>query len=228
MMSSIVIASLLLVLVAYMTIGIFVGRRTRSVADLFPLVLSRQARVNNSSEFSSSTVATTVSLATVIMAFFELAQYLGVWLFWTVFTTSAGLFVVRIFAKKIWERLSSYSYRPSLHQFLGKEFNSRMLSYVGAICTSLGFLGAFAVELTVGAKFFASLIPGTSAWAVIVILSVVAFIYTAVGGFRAVIITDRIQMFSIWLLLILLPVFYIYYIATHGGWSQMLPIQTKS
>jgi len=220
MMSSIVIASLLLVLVAYMTIGIFVGRRTRSVADLFPLVLSRQARVNNSSEFSSSTVATTVSLATVIMAFFELAQYLGVWLFWTVFTTSAGLFVVRIFAKKIWDRLSSYSYRPSLHQFLGKEFNSQMLSYVGAICTSLGFLGAFAVELTVGAKFFASLIPGVSAWAVVVVLSVVAFIYTAVGGFRAVIITDRVQMFSIWLLLILLPVFYIYYIATHGGWSQ--------
>ena len=220
MMSSIVIASLLLVLVVYMTIGVLVGRRTRSVADLFPLVLNRQARVDNSSEFSSSTVATTISLATVIMAFFELAQYLGVWLFWTVLTTSAGLFLVRIFAKKIWERLSSYSYRPSLHQFLGEEYNSRMLSYVGAVCTSLGFLGAFAVELTVGAKFFASLVPHLSGWAVIVALSVVAFIYTAVGGFRAVIITDRVQMFSIWLLLLLLPIFYIYYISTHGGWSQ--------
>jgi len=219
-MSTIVVSALLLAFIVYIAVGMVLGSRTRNIADLLPLEFSRQACVKNSVEFSASTVATTISMATVIMAFFELAQRQGVWLFWTVITTSAGLFVVRLFAKKIWERISVYDHRPTLHEFLGKEYNSEALSYVGAICTSLGFLCAFAVELTVGSRFFAGVVPFVPAWSVVVILSVVAFIYTALGGFRAVIVTDRIQMVSIWLLLLSLPVFYIYYVANHGGWAE--------
>jgi SSS family solute:Na+ symporter len=219
-MSTIVISALLLAFLVYIAVGLFLGSRTKGIADLLPLELSRQARVENSSEFSASTVATTISLATVVMAFFELAGRLGVWLFWTVVTTSVGLFVVRLFAKKIWHRISVYDHRPTLHEFLGTEFNFEVLSYVGAVCTSLSFLFAFAVELTVGSKFFAGLVPGVPTWIVVIVLSVVAFAYTALGGFRAVIVTDRIQMISIWLLLLALPVFYIYYILTHGGWAE--------
>ncbi|MCK4959370.1 MAG: hypothetical protein KAT00_08210, partial [Planctomycetes bacterium] len=221
-MGVVVIFALLTAFVIYLAVGVLAGRRASSIADLLPLGTSRQARVENSSEFSSSTIATTISLATVIMAFFELAGRLGLWLFWTVITTSAGLFVVRMFAKRIWDRMSIYDHRPTLHEFLGTEFNSRALCQVGAICTSLGFLGMFAVELTVGSKFLAVLVPGIPAWAVVIVLSVVAFTYTAIGGFRAVIITDRIQMYSIWLLLIWLPAFYVYYAVTHGGWSETL------
>lgn len=221
-MSAAVITALLLALVVYMTIGIVVGRRAKGIADLLPIAYSRQARVKNSAEFSSSTVATTISLATVILLFFKLAGDLGLWLFWTVITTSAGVFVVRLFAKRIWGRMSSYDHRPSLHEFLGVEYNSAVLSRVGAVCTSLGFLGAFAVELTVGSEFLAGLVPSAPTWIVIVALSLVAFFYTAVGGFRAVIITDRIQMISIRVLLISLPLFYIYYVMTHGGWSENL------
>jgi len=215
-----VITSLLLALSVYIAIGLFIGRRTRGIADLFPLELSRQARIENSAEFSSSTVAMTISLATVVMAFFELAQHLGLWLLWTVITTSVGLFVVRLFAKRIWQRISEYNHRPTLHEFLAKEYNSKVLSYVGAVCTSMGFLGAFAVELTVGSRFFAGLVPGVPTLAVVIVLSVAAFVYTAAGGFRAVIVTDRVQMIAIWLLLISLPVFYIYYVVSHGGWSE--------
>ncbi len=215
-----VVISLLLALIVYIGIGLVLGRRTKTIADMLPLALSRQARVENASEFSASTVATTISLATVVMAFFELARHLGIWLFWAVITTSAGLLVVRLLAAKIWQRISLYDHRPTLHEFLGKEFNSQTLSKVGAICTSLGFLGAFAVELTVGSKFFVALVPAVPPWIVIIVLSVVAFVYTAIGGFRAVIVTDRVQMFSIWLLLLALPVFYLYYVMTHGGWAQ--------
>jgi len=218
--STIIISALLLAFIIYILVGLFLGRRTKGVADMLPLALSKQARVNNATEFSASTVATTISLATVVMAFFELAQKFGLWLLWTVLTTSAGLFVVRLFAKKIWNKISSYDHRPTLHEFLGTEFNSTALSYVGAICTSLGFLGAFAVELTVGSKFFSALVPNIQPWLVVIVLSVVAFLYTAMGGFRAVIVTDRIQMVSIWLLLLALPVFYIYYVYTHNGWAE--------
>ncbi len=221
-MSGIVISALLLAFMVYIGVGIFVGRGTAGIADLLPLGFGRQARVENSAEFSASTVATTLSLATVVMAFFELAQVVGLWLFWTVATTSLGLLVVRLFAKRIWHRLAAYDHRPTLHEFLGREYDSRVLSYVGAVFTSLGFLGAFAVELTVGSRLFAALVPGVPNWVVVVVLSAVAFIYTACGGFRAVIVTDRIQMISIWLLLGALPAFYILWVPGHGGWTESL------
>ncbi len=217
---SIIIAALLIAFAIYISVGFFFGRSTKRIADMLPMGLSTGACVKNSAEFSSSTVATTISLATVIMAFFELAPRLGIWLFWTVLTTSAGLLVVRLFAGRIWEKINNYDHRPTLHEFLGTEFGSPALRYVGAICTSLGFLFAFAVELTVGSKFFAGLVPGIPTWLVVIVLSAVAFAYTASGGFRAVIVTDRIQMVSIWLLLLALPIFYIYYVVSHGGWAD--------
>jgi Na+/proline symporter len=218
-MTLVVITALLVAFIVYLWIGIYLGRRTHDVADLLPLEFSKQARVRNSTEFSASTVATTISLATVVMAFFELASKLGVWLFWTVITTAAGLLVVRLMARQIWQRISLYDHRPTLLEFLGTEFGSESLAYVGAICVSLGFLFAFAVELTVGSKFFAALVPGIPTWTVVIVLSAVSFVYTAIGGFRAVIVTDRLQMISIWLLLLALPAFYVYYVLTHGGWS---------
>jgi len=221
-MISIVVTALLLALFVYLGIGVAVGRRTRGVADLLPLTGNRQARVESPVEFSTSTVAPTISLATVIMAFFELSQYVGLWLMWPVVTTAAGLLLVRLFASKIWHRMSVYDHRPTLHEFLGKEFDSNVLLRVGAIFTSLGFLGAFAVELMVGAKFFAGLIHTVPAWIVVLVLCIASFLYTAVGGFRALIITDRVQMICIWLLLLCLPAFYLYYIASHGGWAASI------
>ena len=218
-MSGVVICALLFAFVVYIGVGLSLGKKTKGIADMLPMGFDKQARVKNSAEFSSSTIATTLSLATVVMAFFEIAQEVGLWLFWTVITTTIGILVVRLFAKKIWQRLAVYDHRPTLHEFLGQEYDSRVLSYVGAVCTSLGFLGAFAVELTIGSKLFAALVPGVPQWVVVVLLSAVAFVYTAVGGFRAVIVTDRIQMISIWLLLLGLPVFYASWIINHGGWE---------
>ena len=219
-MNFIVIISLFVALIVYLVIGVVIGKRTKGIMDLLPLAREGQAQIQNTSEFSSSTVAATISLATVIIAFFELAPYLGIWLLWPAITTVIGLLVLRLCAKQICKRIAHYSHCPTLHEFLGTEFNSTLLSRVGAVFTSLGFLGAFAVELAVGAKFFAYLVPNVSPWLIIFALSLVAFFYTAFGGFRAVIVTDKIQMVSIWLLLIFLPLFYIYYAVNHGGWSQ--------
>jgi sodium/pantothenate symporter len=215
-----VISALLAAFIVYIAVGLFFGRRTKGVADLLPLSVSSQACVKSVSEFSASTVATSISLATVVMAFFDLADTFGIWLFWTVITTAIGLWVVKLFAKRIWEKIVKYDHRPTLNEFLGREFNSDATSFVSAVCTSLGFLGVFAVELTVGSKFFAGLLPNIPSWFVIIFLSAVAFAYTTIGGFRAVIVTDRIQMYSIWLLIFALPVFYIYYVISHGGWAE--------
>ncbi|MBL7959686.1 hypothetical protein JNL27_05535, partial [bacterium] len=217
-----VAAALLCAFSVYLFVGFFLGRRNRNLADLIPLTGGHQAEIRNSAEFSSSTVATSISLATVVLAFFELAPELGVWLFWTVITTSIGLFCVRFVAKRIWIKLSAYDHRPTLHEFLGHEFNSRSLYMIGATCTSLGFLGAFAVELTVGSRFLASLIPEIPMWLAVSVLALIGLAYTSYGGFRAVIVTDRIQMVSIWLFLAALLGFYFYFVRGHEGWAVNL------
>ncbi len=86
-MTAIVISALMLAFGVYMAVGFILGRSTKGIADMLPLGFGHQAQVTGSGEFSASTVATTISLATVVIAFFQLADNFGLWLFWTVITT---------------------------------------------------------------------------------------------------------------------------------------------
>lgn len=204
--------------VVFLYVGFSQHRRTRTLGDLIPIQRGFRAAVRSEAEFSTTTVATTISLATVVMAYFELASYMGAWLLWTVITTAAGLFVVRQVADRIRDRLRSYGTRiPTLHEFLATEFGARPLAVMGASATSLGYLGAFGVELSVGSRLFAGLVPDVPNWAVVVALASIGVAYTAAGGFRAVVITDRIQMGAIWLLIMVLGVFYAAVATQNGG-----------
>lgn len=218
-MTAIVILALSLSLVIYLFVGIKLSRKTLNLGDLIPLTFGQAAKVSNSNEFSASTVATTVSLSTVIVAFFELVPSMGVWLGWTVVTTALGLMLMGLISTRIWERMAKYDHRPSLHEFLGVEYDADSVALVGAIFTSIGYLTAFAVELTVGSRFLAGLVPEIPEWLTVIVISVVAFTYTTFGGFRAVIVTDRLQMFAIWFLLFSLLAFYNYYAFINGGWA---------
>jgi Na+/proline symporter len=117
-----------------------------------------------------------------------------------------------------------------LHEFLGEEYGAKSLAIVGAICTTLGFLGMFAVELTVGSRFISGLIQKYPQWAVVMALSTVAFVYTSLGGFRAVIVTDRIQMGAIWILLLALVAFVGSYFFEQGFTESiaLIPESVKS
>ena len=79
-MTAIVICALLVAFAIYLSVGFILGKHTKGIGDMLPLGFGKQARVANSSEFSASTVATTISLATVVIAFFELSAAFGVWL----------------------------------------------------------------------------------------------------------------------------------------------------
>lgn len=221
-MTSIVISALLVSSIIYLYIGLIIGKHNKSLGDLFPIVFSKHAKVQTADEFSTSTVATTVSLATIILAYFELAGYFGLWLLWTALTTSIGMVLVNFSSKQIWSKMNSYSYRPSMHEFIGVEFNSKKVALVASACTSLGFLLIFATELVVGSKFLAALVPSIPPLATTIFLSLVGFIYTFFGGFRSVVKTDQIQMKFIWALIVALVGYYVYYALTNGGFNYNL------
>lgn len=216
-MATVVITALLLSAVIYLIVGFALGKHNNNLADLFPIIFGRNAKVQTIDEFSTSTIATTVSLATIVLAYFELAGFFGVWLLWTALTTSIGMIIVSFASKRIWSKLSEYKHRPSMHEFIGVEFNSKRVALIASACTSIGFLLIFATELVVGSKFLAGLVPGIPQWVTVVFLSAIGFTYTLFGGFRAVIKTDQLQMKFIWALIISLGGYYIYYIFQNGG-----------
>jgi Na+/proline symporter len=233
-----VIAALLVSFLVYLLVGLRLHRKKRSVADFMPMGGSRKF-VRSSGEFSASTVATTLSLATVVIAFFELAPVMGGWLYWCVFTTALGLWLVQRLSRRIFIKLkagggAAVKQSRSLHEFLGNTYtsgSSRRVRLIAAGCTLLGFLAAFAVELTVGSRFLGALLPQVPSWLVVVVLSAVAFTYTSLGGFRAVVLTDKLQMVAIWGLLTAMAVFFIWYIGSNGGWSanwQRIPDDIRS
>ena len=72
-----VILALGLSIIFFVSMGIYYGKKNKTLSDIFPILKSGNAKINTSNEFSSTTVATTVSLATIIMAYFQLAGYYG-------------------------------------------------------------------------------------------------------------------------------------------------------
>lgn len=218
-MTIIVLAALLCSAAFYLVVGFALGHKNKLLGDLFPVIFGRNAKVSSSDEFSASTTATTISLATVVLAYFELAGYFGLWLLWTVATTVVGVWLFSRVSGQIWKKMTLYTHRPSMHEFIGIEYNSKIASIVASFCTSIGFLLIFATELIVGSKFLAGLVPSVPQWVSVVFLSSVGFLYTLYGGFRAVIKTDQYQMKFIWVLIAVLGAYYVYYIFQHGSWE---------
>lgn len=199
MMTWLTLSALALSAAVYLFVAWRSYTAARTLADHLPMSRTGEAAVHSSKEFSAATVATSISLATVILAYTELAGFFGLWLLWTVLTTTIGLLLLRAAAPVIWRRLNAFgAQRPTLHEFLGERFDSPILPRAAALCTALGFLGALAVELSVGSRFLVGLAPSVPAGPAVALLAAIGVGYTLLGGFRAVVVTDRLQMHAIW------------------------------
>lgn len=211
-----VILAIIVSFIVYLGVGFIVNKKTKSVADMLPIADGYNAEVKSISEFGASTTATSISLVTVIMFFFEAAPGMGPYLFWCVLTTILGIILVRFLVKRMWVRISVYENRPSLHEFIGYQFDSKNLTIAGAICTSVSYLATYAVETYVGSIFLSALVPSVPQWVFVLVLTAVGFIYT-LSGFRTVVLTDVIQMWSIYLFGFLMLGFFGWLIFIHGG-----------
>lgn len=222
MITTILLATLLS-FAFYIGLGFFYKREIKTLADMLPILKGTQkAKVKNDKEFSASTVAVSISLSTVILAFFQLVPGMGWWLLWAAITTALGFLLFSVLSKKIWEKLTYYKNTPpSIHAFIANEYSSKRTGVIASVLTAIGYLCMFSTELTVSSSFIAGLIPGMPFWLILVILSVVSFTYTSLGGMRVTVVSDRIQMLSIWALIFAMLLFFMVYIFNNGGISYI-------
>ena len=84
----------------------------------------------------------------------------------------------------------------SFPQFLEHVFDKRVALIAGVI-SAIGYIGFTSSQILAGAKLASSTFPSLSLNQALLIMGVVAVVYTVVGGLKAVIYTDTVQ----WLVL---------------------------
>lgn len=139
--------------------------------------------------------ASGMSLATVFIAFLQLAPILGIALIWSVVFYALGHVLLYFVAPRI---RSFVGRGKTLHGFLFARYESATVRYIACIATIIGFVGVFATEMIIGTRLLEGLVQSAEGyWTALVFLSVVVVAYGVLGGFRSVVRTDVIQGFLI-------------------------------
>lgn len=183
--------------VVYLLIGAQDAKNLKSASDY----LLFRRRLGTGQVFGT-VYASGMSLATVFIAYLQLAPYLGTSLIWSVIFYSLGYVVLYILISKILIYCSS---GITLHGFLSHKYDSQTIRFVASISTTIGFLGVFATELIVGTYIFGALFKTESGyWLSLAIVSAMVVGYSLLGGFKSVVRTDGIQAIGIVFISILL------------------------
>ncbi len=177
-------------LLIYVRIAVQDFAAVRSVDDFFVYRRRLDARGVFSTFYASG-----MSLATVFIAFMQLAPDLGLALLWAVLFYSAGHLLLWLLIPRIKTMIDR---GETIHTFLGQRYASPAMRRAGSVATVVGFVGVFATELIVGTYIFESLFgPGSSYWAALVLFTSILLTYALLGGFRSVVRTDMIQSLAI-------------------------------
>lgn len=146
-------------------------------------------------DISGTIFASGMSLATVILTIVQLGIVFGSGLFWAVFTYAFGWFAFSAISKRIKTHCEP---RDTIHTFLGRTYNSISLRRSSSILTSIGFVGSFATEILALNIIMSFLgIDQFYIHSITIFFAAFTILYSALGGFQAVIKTDLIQSASI-------------------------------
>lgn len=219
-MTTIVLSAIALSFAVYLAIGFHLSRDNKMLGDFFPLLRGMNADIRSVSEFSSSQTAGILSFATIIIIFYDYAPSIGLLITWCNITAALGLVIIQWMTPTIRKRLSEFESLPTMHEFIGQSFGSAILTKICAVATVIGFLGAYALELTVCARFFQPLLGNLSLNFLVFAFGGVGLLYTAASGFRGVVLTDRVMLYSIWLFVLGSTAHYIVHFVTKGGFTE--------
>jgi SSS family solute:Na+ symporter len=116
---------------------------------------------------------------------------------WMLFTGLIGAWLASAFLiPKVFElgrKVNLFTFPQVFIEIYGKR-----VALVAAIISAIGYLGFTSSQMLAGAKLASATFPSISLDAALVIMGVVAVVYTVMGGLKAVIYTDTIQ----WIILL--------------------------
>ncbi len=190
-------------LVLMLGVGFYFMRKNSSAEDYFV-----GGRKMNAVHIGLSVVATDVGGGFSI-GLGGLGFVMGLSGSWLLFTGLVGAWLSAVLLIPKVSRLAQRHNFLSFPQFLQNLYNSRV-AYIAGIISAIGYLGFTSSQLLAGAKLATATFPSISMQTALISMGVIAVIYTAIGGIKAVIYTDTIQ----WILLmtglvfIALPVCY--------------------
>jgi SSS family solute:Na+ symporter len=137
---------------------------------------------------------------------------------WLLFTGLIGAWLSAVLLIPKVSKLAAKHNFLSFPQFLGNLYNGRVALIAGLI-SAIGYLGFTSSQILAGAKLASATFPNISMQTALILMGIIAVVYTSVGGIKAVIYTDTFQ----WILLmgglvfVGLPVCYF----GIGGWETL-------
>lgn len=155
----------------------------------------------NKMEFGSSFAAASTSLATVLFFFVTLGLENGLYILISPLSYLAGIL---LFNKYILPKLQRFRYAEgneigqisvgsTLGLFMEQRFGSKWVKIMISMITMLGIISILLIELYVGVDIFNIFIKPEYREVALVLIAVVVFAYTGLGGLNTVVKTDRIQ-----------------------------------
>jgi solute:Na+ symporter, SSS family len=177
-------------LAAMLGIGFYFMKKNRSADDYFV-----GGRKMSSFHIGLSVVATDVGGGFSI-GLGGLGFVMGLSGTWLLFTGLIGAWLSAVFLIPKVSAMASKNNFYSFPQFLKYLYNGRV-ALIAGIISAVGYLGFTSSQILAGAKLASATFPGISMQTAMVIMGVIAVLYTSVGGIKAVIYTDTFQ----WILL---------------------------
>ncbi len=179
-----------LYLTGMLSIGFYFMRKNRSADDYFV-----GGRKMNSFHIGLSVVATDVGGGFSI-GLGGLGFVMGLSGTWLLFTGLIGAWLSAVLLIPVVSKLATKHKFLSFPQFLNHLYDGKVAMIAGII-SAIGYLGFTSSQILAGAKLASGTFPNISLQTALVLMGVIAVVYTAVGGIKAVIYTDTFQ----WILL---------------------------
>ncbi|MEZ5014367.1 MAG: sodium:solute symporter family protein [Chitinophagales bacterium] len=137
---------------------------------------------------------------------------------WMLFTGIVGAWLSAVFLiPRIYPIARKYKLL-SFPQALGHYYNGKV-AFIAGIISFVGYIGFTSSQILAGAKLASATFPQISITEAILIMGLIAVIYTVAGGIKAVIYTDTIQWLILMGGLVLIGIPYGYF--KLGGWHAI-------
>lgn len=180
-----VFAAVLLPAILYFVQASRERKNITDILDFFPL-----KRSISTGEYRSTTIAAGMSLATVIIAFINLAPLLGITLFVAVISYSISFLILYTCVDRIMEANPA---NETIQAYLGKSYGSPSVKRIALFFSLIGYISIFSMELLVGVTVLKPFL-GESVLVFALLYLAFIIIYSLISGYRAIIATDRWQL----------------------------------